>query len=96
MVRLSKLKPVKATESSTACMLRFKRIRGRVKDTDPVSEATIQSKNFTRRDATSRGMVLAKTVVVLRKQADDSEVMDPKVQVLTRRNRLEKVSREES
>jgi hypothetical protein len=47
--------------------------RDKVKDTDPVSNATIQYKNFTRGDATRplEGMaptVLAKSVVVLRLQ----------------------------
>jgi hypothetical protein len=49
--------------------------RETVKDTDPVSRATIQSKNFTRGDATrplgvAAATVLAKAVVVLRKKAD--------------------------
>jgi hypothetical protein len=50
--------------------------RETVKDTDPVSKATIQTKNFTRGEPTrSSGVptptVLAKAVVVLREQAND-------------------------
>ncbi|CZR58312.1 uncharacterized protein PAC_08204 [Phialocephala subalpina] len=49
--------------------------RETVKDTDPVSKATIQSKNFTQGDATrpsggTAPTVLAKAVVVLRKQGN--------------------------
>jgi hypothetical protein len=59
--------------------------RETVKDTDPVSKATIQSKNFTRGDATrpsgvTTPTVLAKAVVVLRKQADDDAHNDDTVQ----------------
>jgi hypothetical protein len=51
--------------------------RETVKDMDPVSKATIQSKNFTRGDVTrplgvTASTVLAKAVVVLRKQADEN------------------------
>ena len=59
--------------------------RETVKDTDPVSKATVQSKNFTRGDAirplgVSTPIVLAKAVVVLRKQADDDAHGDDTVQ----------------
>jgi hypothetical protein len=59
--------------------------RETVKDTDPVSKATIQSKNFTRGDATrpsgvTAPTVLAKAVVVLRKQADDDAHCDDTVE----------------
>ena len=59
--------------------------RETVKDTDPVSKATIPSKNFTRGNATRpvgviTPTVLAKTVVVLRKQVDDDAHSDDTVQ----------------
>ena len=55
--------------------------RETVKDTDPVSKATIQSKNFTRGDATrpswgTAPTVLSKAVVVLRKQMDEDAHCD--------------------
>ena len=55
--------------------------RETVKDTDPVSKATIQSKNFTQGDATrpsggTAPTVLAKAVVVLRKQGGEDAHCD--------------------
>jgi hypothetical protein len=59
--------------------------RETVKDTDPVSKATIQTKNFTRGGPTrlsgaTTPTVLAKAVVVLREQADDNAQSDDTVQ----------------
>ena len=55
--------------------------RETVKDSDPISKATIQSKNFTRGDATGPSggtapTVLAKAVVVLRKQGGEDAHCD--------------------
>lgn len=55
--------------------------RNTVKDTDPISEARVQSKNFTHGDSTrpSEGTaptVLAKAVVVLRKQGTEDAHCD--------------------
>jgi len=59
--------------------------RETLKDTDPISKATIQSKNFTRRDATQPSggtapTVVAKAVVVLRKQGGEDAHCDGTVE----------------
>jgi len=61
--------------------------RKTVKDTDPISEATVQSKNFTQGNVTllSEGTaptVLAKAVVVLRKQGTEDAHYDSTVEAM--------------